>query len=250
MEWSKGKFGFKADWEVSFSDKGVELSQHGVQPRDWGHPSSDGDVAVAASVRLGQSKLRDKTPFVQMVVDVAAGYTSDGFSIGLRGGPLSGGISISGSKVGGKDQMEIKLILDMEQPPAPLPEPPKIPRDLLMTRAYFEKKDADKLPSGSLRDLDKWVNAIAKIEELDSVISGGRLDIFLEGNTSKSGSKDYNAKLAKRRIEAVERALNQRFGSSSVAYKKAQRLKANTRKKTITESMFTSKKTKQRRPLF
>jgi len=58
------------------------------------------------------------------------------------------------------------------------------------------------------------VKDIEKIEELRYVIVLGAVPIWLEGYTSKSGSKDYNAKLAKRRIEAVERKLEQSFGSN------------------------------------
>ena len=44
------------------------------------------------------------------------------------------------------------------------------------------------------------------------------MPLTLEGNTSKSGSKTYNAKLANQRIEAVERKLKSSFGSSKVKF--------------------------------
>lgn len=98
---------------------------------------------------------------------------------------------------------------------------PKVPRDLTKVSAYFGEPgkkglDSATLPTSSLKDLDRWVREIEKQEELYQVIAEGMVPLTLEGNTSKSGSKAYNAKLANQRIEAVERKLKSSFGSSKV----------------------------------
>ena len=100
---------------------------------------------------------------------------------------------------------------------------PKVPRDLTKVSAYFGEPgrkglNSANLPTSSLKDLDKWVREIEKLEDLYQVIGEGMVPLTLEGNTSKSGSKTYNAKLAKQRIEAVERKLQSSFGSSKVTF--------------------------------
>lgn len=100
---------------------------------------------------------------------------------------------------------------------------PKIPRDLTKTSAYFgtdskKGRDSADLPPSSLRDLEKWARDIEKHEEVYAVIAEGLVPVWLEGNTSRSGSKEYNARLAKLRIDAVERVLTRAFGSTKMRF--------------------------------
>jgi hypothetical protein len=158
---------------------------------------------------------------VEIAVAIVAGEDSAGIPFGIQKGAVTAGVTIGGSKSSSSNEMELRLLLDMERPPDPVPlKPvPKIPREIARTSAYFEKRGEDKLPTSSLHRLDDWAEKIGKIEELHEVIEYGWLDIHLEGNTSKSGAKDFNAKLATQRIESVERALNKHFGSK-VLYKR------------------------------
>jgi outer membrane protein OmpA-like peptidoglycan-associated protein len=138
-------------------------------------------------------------------------------------------VSCLGYNLGAADDKDSKVFvcnLEADKKSAPTPEAnqlPKVSRDLIKTSAYFGEsgkkgKDSADLPTGSLKDLEKWVKDIEKVEELYDVIADGSVPICLEGNTSKSGSKDYNAKLAKQRIDAVERKLSQFFHSSKVKF--------------------------------
>jgi hypothetical protein len=143
-----------------------------------------------------------------------------------QGDSVAATISCLGYNFGTKDDKDSKVFVcnlqvQEEKKPAPPAEIPKIPRDITKTSAYFGEPgkkglDSANLPTSSLKDLDKWVKDIERIEELYKVLARGAVKIFLEGNTSKSGSKEYNAKLAKRRIEAVERKLEQSFRSSDL----------------------------------
>jgi outer membrane protein OmpA-like peptidoglycan-associated protein len=137
-------------------------------------------------------------------------------------------VSCLGYNLGAADDKDSKVFVcnlqvQEEKKPAPTPQIPKIPRNITKTSAYFGEPgkkgiDSADLPTSSLKDLERWVKDIERIEELFNAIVYNGVPICLEGNTSKSGAKDYNAKLAKRRIEAVQRKLEQFFGSSAVEF--------------------------------
>jgi outer membrane protein OmpA-like peptidoglycan-associated protein len=121
---------------------------------------------------------------------------------------------------------EVKFLCKLEAEKAEKKTWPKIPSSILSAKAYFEVKDKSTLPTSSVRDIEGWVKDIKNIQELYDVIKDSDVTIHLDGYTSKSGSKDYNKKLAKERIDAVVRLLkkdsNLGSGIDTVADPKAQ----------------------------
>jgi outer membrane protein OmpA-like peptidoglycan-associated protein len=213
-----GKFAYSARWLASFTDDGVNLELDGKQPKLFTTKKLQGkEWDVSVDFKLDQSKEKDKKPFVRVDVECKIAYEFAGFTVsgyGVSGPP------IMARKDKAESEGRLQLNLEFINRPAGSRPTPKIPRDLTKTKAYFEKINEDKLPSASLRTLDTWTNKIEKFEELHHVIEMGSLVIYLEGNTSRSGSKLYNADLAKRRIESVVRKLNSNFGSPRVSYSK------------------------------
>lgn len=210
-----GEFGFYALWSATFTDSGLQLDQDGVQPRMFGNPKHLGGIVVAADAKISQGKA--KSPFIEVVVKIVVSRADPGVNIsaGFLGSGISRNVGAALESVASEASYRIKF--DVEKQPKKKPD---IPRDLLKRKAYFEKIAEYKVPSASLRTLDDWIGKIEKIEELHQVIVAGRLTIYLDGHTSKSGSKLFNADLAKKRIQSVERELNRRFGSSKVDYNK------------------------------
>ena len=125
-----GKFGFKAIWKPSFSDDGLELALDGAQPKMLGGNKGGGDLVVAASVVLGESKAKTKKPFVEMVVTMGAGLDAEGMQVGLQAGPLSMSTTVASSKGSAQREFSFKLALLTDQRADAV-------KNLLKKRPYF-----------------------------------------------------------------------------------------------------------------
>ncbi len=214
----EGRLGYSATWDASFKDSDLKLTQQGSQPKPWGSPKQKGDVVIKGSTATAGEDKESVRVFVDLIIE----WEDKGVPI-----PFTGGV---GASKGPGDIVKLEVVLNLKmarpkkaEPPKPEPKPmPKITRDLTSTEVYFgvdtkTGKGQDKLQPSSLRDLLGWAKKIKEIEELYQVLSNGKVDIYLEGNTSKSGSKEFNAKLAQSRIDAVERALKSQLSSNRLA---------------------------------
>jgi outer membrane protein OmpA-like peptidoglycan-associated protein len=141
-------------------------------------------LAIQATSTLSVSGLKLDLPFVEGEGDI--------FNVG-------------GTSQDAKAKFTCRLLL----PNAENKTWPKVRDDLTSASAYFDAKDEDTLPTASIKDIESWVKEIKGYAggELYAAIRDKDVTLLLEGNTSKSGSKDYNAKLANRRIDAVARIL-------------------------------------------
>jgi outer membrane protein OmpA-like peptidoglycan-associated protein len=216
LTFGSGEFEHMARWKATLSEDDLELQYVDAPLR--GSYKSEGMVKVAmAGFSSTESAAKAKKKFVRLYAVIGALETDEGLTVGY--GAVSADI-LGGDSRGKSIPLEIELDLDVEKAPAKPKVWPKIPRDILKTSAYFgtdskKGRDSADLPPSSMRDLQDWVRGIEKHEEVFTVLAQGLVEIWLEGNTSKSGSKEYNERLAKQRIAAVERVLTRAFGSST-----------------------------------
>ena len=216
-----GKFGFKAIWKPSFSDDGLELALDGAQPKMLGGNKGAGDLVVAASVVLGESKAKTKKPFVEMVVTMGAGSETEGVQVGLQAGPLSLSTTVGSSKGSTQREFSFKLALLTDQPARQAP-PPNLKASLLEPAPMlFENEDQDSLSSLSIKELHAWVSKIKdEAPQLESVIAQGNLPIEIQAFASTTGSTAYDKKKTDQRADAVKNLLKKApyFNSSKIMF--------------------------------
>lgn len=150
-------------------------------------------LEIHAVSKFSQSGLKLDLPFVE----------GEGDIINV------GGRSVTGTPV--------KFLCKLEAERAENKSFPKIPDGLVSAKAYFDAKNEGTLPTQSVKDVEAWVRGIKDFADgaLYRAIRDGQVTLHLDGHTSRSGSKDYNKKLAESRIRAVATILKKstNFGS-------------------------------------
>jgi hypothetical protein len=206
---------YEIRWDVEVSDSGEIVVLGDPQERKQ---VKDTNKRVVTELKLDFEKSNAK----YLAIQAQTKFSASGLKLDL---PFVEGegelIQIGGGSFESpRLKFLCKLVAEKQKESKPWP---KISRELASTEVLFEKVDKDTVPNQSIRDLKAWTNGIKawkddnKADLLYQVIKDGAVPIQLEGNTSKSGSKDYNLKLAKRRIEAVERVLKTQLGSNKLA---------------------------------
>jgi hypothetical protein len=194
------------DWDIDVSDDEILILG---DPRET--------TAVLKAMEGVKTEFKTKGESKYLAIFGKSTFSARGLKLDL---PFVEGegeiVSIGGDRV---ESAPVKFVCKLDAPKAEKKTWPKIPDSMLVAKAYFDAKNEDKLPTQSIRDVESWVKEIKSFADgaLFAAIRDKDVTIHLEGYTSKSGSKEYNKKLAESRIDSVARILmkSTNFGSGA-----------------------------------
>jgi hypothetical protein len=202
---------FSFAWRVAADLKGkltIEQIGETIDPPDDSEPGfsitsvrgSEGPSTLKAVVAMVSYQETD-VPNVQI-----------GGEIGGKKGGASGNITLGNETTYPAGAIARPFVVDIEVtdiPPEPPPEPKVTIESVSVLREYpirFEKENQWELSPAQEGEFMKWWK-----QELPAPfreqITGGQVEVELEGGASQTGGGQYNRRLARRRITAVEELL-------------------------------------------
>lgn len=202
---------FSFAWRVAADLKGkltIEQIGETINPPDDNEPGfsitsvrgSEGPSSLKAVVAMVSYQETD-VPNLQI-----------GVEIGGKKGGASGGATLGNETTHPPGAIVRPFVVDIEVtdiPPEPPPQPTVTIESVSVLREYpirFEKENQAELSPAQEGEFVKWwTKELPK--EFREQITSGQVEVELEGTASQTGEGQYNRRLSRRRITAVEELL-------------------------------------------